>query len=118
MIYDINNVINLYFKVMEKKKVIKLTDELNMKFVEASELFSEETLRTMRLLKIAGGVSVHTDHLCDYVDIYCDTPKNKKCDTDVNVIFCDEGGDDITIPTEEQSSEAPWEITTFPFDDK
>lgn len=43
---------------MEKKDLLKkqeLAEELGMKFDEASELFSEETLETMRMMNVVGG---------------------------------------------------------------
>lgn len=43
---------------MEKKDLLKkqeLAEELGMKFEEASELFSEETLETMRMMNVVGG---------------------------------------------------------------
>lgn len=43
---------------MEKKDLLKkqeLAEELGMKFDEASELFSEETLETMRMINVVGG---------------------------------------------------------------
>lgn len=43
---------------MEKKDLLKkqeLAEELGMKFDEASELFSEETLETMKMINVVGG---------------------------------------------------------------
>ena len=57
---------------MEKKDLLKkqeLAEELGMKFDEALELFSEETLETMRMMNYQGGkiginVCVSTDSAC------------------------------------------------------
>lgn len=49
---------------MEKKDLLKkqeLAEELGMKFDEASELFSEETLETMRMMNVVGGNDASTN---------------------------------------------------------
>lgn len=85
------------FSMMEKKDLLKkqeLAEELGMKFDEASELFSEETLETMKMMNYQGGkiginVCPSTDpvctNTCPTLQIVCD-----KC------IACPLGGEDPT----------------------
>ena len=77
--------------IWKKKDLLKkqeLAEELGMKFDEASELFSEETLETMRMVNITGGSTEgdNTVERCGCVEnnverCGCDeSDKGKKCD--------------------------------------
>lgn len=87
---------------MEKKDLLKkqeLAEELGMKFEEATELFSEETLETMKMVNVVGGTedgdyfgcTVNTVALCG-----CDESENKKKCGDKDKSYCpcsDKSGD-------------------------
>lgn len=71
---------------MESKDLLKkqeLAEELGMKFDEASVLFSEETLETMRMMNVVGGSDeVHSNcqgAYCGNCVTGCEGAKNEGC---------------------------------------
>lgn len=71
---------------MEKKDLLKkqeLAEELGMKFEEATELFSEETLETMKMVNVVGGSEDESNSNCEGANCVercgCSVNNNKKC---------------------------------------
>ncbi len=85
---------------MKKNNLLKkqeLAEELGMKFDEASELFSEETLETMKMVNVVGG-SEDTVNNCyggNCVEGCDSSPKNGDCGIKTKgsctskIVFCD-----------------------------
>lgn len=61
----------------ELKNKERLALELNMKFDEAVELFSDETLNSMRMEKVLGGDNDHNYVIC--LNIKCSGCTNCSC---------------------------------------
>ena len=70
----------------------ELAEQLGMKFEEASELFSDETLESMRMVNVVGGTDTEDKFYCGKCNnckqcdncSKCDCPKND-CPTPIEV---------------------------------
>lgn len=97
---------NFNYLEMKKEELLKkkeLAEQLGMKFEEASELFSDETLETMRMNYVVGG-ELETKGLIDICSNVC---------PDVDV--CENENCSCPSPTQEPPPEMNW--SDCPIDD-
>ncbi len=83
------SIVKIYFmKKDEIEKREQLSKELEMSFDETLELFSEETLGTMMMTEVMGGVATTGFHIinCNVNRIFC---RNTNCPC-MNYSNCDE----------------------------
>lgn len=114
------------FSMMENKDLLKkqeLAEELGMKFDEASELFSEETLETMRMINVVGGSAEGDNNVdrcgCSVNDVdrcgCVESTDGKKCypaKSNCVSIYHTKGGDKCDKCGETPTPQAGGEVST------